>query len=265
MLHGHHPVYSALKAQRRHFETLFMRMSVFKLLSEPSDAPALSTSKENITNLELLKKVWDLASDTQLPIVPVHKSKLDKLCSYGVHQGLVAQCSPLEVPQSSNHSLNRDTFHAPRLWLLIDNVVDPMNIGALIRSAVYFGVDKVILSTNCSKLSPVVSKASSGAMEFANIEIVFDIADCVSAMREADWSIIGTSCDAEKSSNIIEKTKEQDTAVIIGSESRGVDSRTLELCTQLYSIPPDVGCPNYIDSLNVSVASGIILNQLRKT
>ena len=264
MLHGLHPVYSGLTMRRRAFERLYMRTSTFKMLSEPLHDTTLPTSKENIPNIDLLKQIWNLANEAGLPIMPVNKSKLDKLCSYGIHQGLVGVCSALEVPEFSVQSLEKTDAEVPRLWLLIDNVVDPMNIGAILRSAVYFGVDKIVLSNNCSKLSPVVSKASAGAMEFAAIETVQNVFEALIAMRQKNWDIIGTSCNADKTSQLLKPAvSNKDTVVIIGSESRGVNSEILAQCTQICSVHPHVNCPEYIDSLNVSAASAIILSKLR--
>lgn len=270
-LHGHHPVYSAMITKKRSFQSLYMRASIYKQLSEgaiSSPHQTLHTSKENITNIAMLQEIWQMAHDTGLPIVPVNKSKLDRLVNYGIHQGLALESMSLPLMTFDHHTIEYEhktdnpSKLPTKLWVLVDNVVDPMNIGSLIRSSVFFGVDEILLSTNCSKLSPVVSKASSGAMEFAPIKTVTDIVDLVTTLRRLDWDVIGTACHSDKAGSMETLQRRNNTLLVIGSESRGVTDEILELCTQHVTIFPHNNCPAYIDSLNVSVASAILLQQL---
>jgi len=253
LLFGTHPVYAALQGNRRQFSHLYVRMSLYKELQNVHTSQVLST---------IVKNIYQQVLSLSIPIIPADKRRLDKLSAYGVHQGLILSSSPIAVDHI--HPITSNSKSSSAVWMLICNVVDPMNLGGLIRSAVYLGVDKVILSPNCSKLSPVVSKASSGAMEVAPLSYVTDTCELLLQLRNSGWNVLGTtSSDDSESVPLSSVTLNQSTVLIVGNEGKGIDENVTNCCTHLINISSHSTCPSHVDSLNVSVAGAIILNHLK--
>ncbi|XP_067929169.1 rRNA methyltransferase 1, mitochondrial-like [Watersipora subatra] len=256
-LFGVHPIFSALQAKRRTFGILYLRMSLYKAFM---DSVSLHTKHPEM-QAQILGRIWSEISRLNIPIMPVNKRKLDKLANCGVHQGLVLTVSSLAIQETNNHSL-LISHHPGSVWILINKVCDPMNLGALIRTAVYFGVDKILISANCSRLSPVVSKASSGAMEFACMERVNDIERVIATLVDAGWEVVGSSCSSKSSVPLSDLSSHKKTLLIVGNEGHGIEEDVLSLCTKTVTISSGKDCPSLINSLNVSVAAGVLLNQL---
>lgn len=255
-LYGYHPIIAALKTNRRQFHELYVRDSLYKLLAEQKYHSAL------------VQQIHQEILDRDMAMVPVNKARLDKLTQYAMHQGLCVKVTPYVpsafTPKDLDVSESGNTESAPLLWLLIDRVKDPMNVGALLRNSVFFGTSLILTTPQCSKLSPVVSKASSGAMESALIRRVSNPARLLCTLQSSGWNIVGAVCDStnSRSLNDLSKSIAGNTIVIIGSEGFGIDEDIKEHCTHFLHIQPYPTCPDLLDSLNVSVASGIILHSL---
>ena len=254
-LYGIHPIFSALEANKRTFETLYVRLSTYKRFTDDT----ISNSESFGALSGLSNSIWREVHERGISILPVHKNKLDKLANYGMHQGLVMMSSPLRLPWISGKTLHSNAQNGG-LWILINKVFDPMNLGALIRTATYFGVSNILISSNCSRVSPVVSKASSGAMEFAPIQSVKNIGRVISTLVELGWDVVGTSCSTEGTVPLSQVSPRKNTLVIIGNEGYGVDEEVLDMCTTKVNIPASSSCPVLVDSLNVSVAAGVVLH-----
>lgn len=255
---GIHPVSCALEARRRTFKAFLLRHSLFKKLSDTTKL----RDDHPLTTANMLINIWLEVHKLGIPILPVHKNKLDKLSNFGVHQGMALVASPLQLETINPGAINYDKGGC-NLWILVDQVFDPMNFGGLIRTAVYFGVSKILMSSNCSRLSPVVSKASSGAMEFVPIQHVGDIKELVLALQGLNWHVVGTTCNSKNSISLSQLTRKRDILVIVGNEGSGVDKEVLSLCSTLVTIPANEHCPPAVDSLNVSVATGVVLSHLQ--
>ena len=252
ILFGIHPIHSALARGRRLFKNIFIRTTLHRQLAYPE-------SNLDTPDGQGLSDIWKCTTGLGLPVSPVNNSKLDKLAKYGIHQGICAMVSPYQSQCIDNSDVGVTT--RPVLWLLIDNVKDPMNMGALVRSAVYFGVGKLIVSPSCSRLSPVVSKASAGAMEYGDIYQVRNSAQLLEELKASGWDILGAVCSSDNSTHLSEiRSVNRNTLLIIGSESRGVDNSLLDYCNRLVNISAAPGAPPYLDSLNVGVATGVMLN-----
>ncbi|XP_054898908.1 rRNA methyltransferase 1, mitochondrial [Poeciliopsis prolifica] len=181
--------------------------------------------------------VCEEARRREVPVSRVNKKNLDKMSSGGVHQGVCLQASPLNFLTLDSES---DTSGPGiPLWLVLERIQDPMNLGAILRSAYFLGVDRVISTLRHScPLSPVVSKASSGVME---------------AMR-----VYG--CDSLE--DMLRTKVTRPTMLLMGSEGEGLSGKLLSVCQTLLTIPAGRDLAPGIESLNVSVAAGIMLHSL---
>ncbi len=129
------------------------------------------------------------------------------------------------------------------------------------------GVDQVVVcAKNSAPLSPVVSKASSGAMELMNIYSTNNLMRFLDACQEQGWQVVGTSLD-DTAVELTRMTLDQPTILVLGNEGVGIRKNILNRCTQLVKIPMGTLETNpvvrkHVDSLNVSVTGGIILHHI---
>ena len=143
------------------------------------------------------------------------------------------------------------------LVLILDDLDDPRNIGACYRTANAVGVDMVVISKNRISLnSPVISKVSSGASELTNTAIVSNIAQFIDKLKQNGFWIYGSSDTAKK--DYREVDYQESTAIVIGSEGKGMRELTAKKCDHVITIPIN----GKVESLNVSVACGVVLYEV---
>ena len=152
-----------------------------------------------------------------------------------------------------------DGLESP-LILVLDGVTDPHNFGACLRSAEAFGVSCVIVPKDHSApLNQVARKTSSGASELIPVVKVKNLARCLRRLQQDGFWIIGAA--GESSANMCKAFNQGPLALVMGSEGSGLRRLTRDVCDALVSIPM-LGC---IESLNVSVAAGVLLYDLQNT
>lgn len=142
------------------------------------------------------------------------------------------------------------------LILILDNIIDPRNLGACVRSAAVSGVDAVIINKHqCAPTNAIAHKVSAGGFEVLNIFHVTNLVNCIKYLKENRMQILGLSEHAKVL--YYDEDLRQPTALIMGSEETGVRQKTLEICDNVICLS---GNTNF-KSLNVSVATGVILNE----
>jgi 23S rRNA (guanosine2251-2'-O)-methyltransferase len=225
---------------------------------------ALRNNRENVLQLWVqqgrhdgrIRRLIDLATSAGIAIEAISTDRLANKCEGERHQGVVARLRSGERPVFELEDLlERDEL----LLLVLDEVQDPHNIGACLRTADAVGADAVIVSKNRSPgLTPVVVKVASGAADHTPYLQVSNLARALEKMRDAGVWVIGTSGDTVTTLYDCQLTKRM--AVIMGSEGKGMRRLTREACDQLVSIP----MLGSVESLNVSVATGVTLFELRR-
>jgi len=163
-------------------------------------------------------------------------------------QGEVSKLTEFLKGQSSDQSL----------VLVLDGITDPQNLGAILRSADQFGVDLVILPSRRSvKVNSTVLKTSAGAGIYVNVCEVTNIVRSLEALKEKGFWIYGAGMDGEPvwNSSVTGRT-----VLVLGAEGRGISRLVGEKCDTFVRIPT----MGHIDSLNVSVAAGILLYEYRR-
>ena len=140
------------------------------------------------------------------------------------------------------------------LLVVLDQVQDPGNLGAIIRSAHALGAAGLILTRNRSaSVTRGAVRSSAGASELVRIARVTNLARCLDSLREADYRVLGAAGDA--GTPLVEIDWRGPCAMVLGNESRGLRRLTREHCDQLFSIPMAAE----FDSLNVSASAAIAL------
>ena len=147
--------------------------------------------------------------------------------------------------------------HNNPTFLVIDNVIDPRNLGACIRSAAASNVAGVIINKHhCSPITPLVRQVSAGGAEAIQIFTVTNLINALKHFENLGYLILGTSEHAETMHTQLDLNKP--TLVIMGSEEDGVREKTLDKCSQICTLSRNKS----INSLNVSVATGVILFEI---
>lgn len=138
------------------------------------------------------------------------------------------------------------------LFVIMDEINDPGNVGAIIRTAEAVKADGVVLpSRRNSGMNATVAKAASGALEYMQIARVTNMSRAIEQIKEAGIWVYGLDVKAKKT--YIEQDFNRPVAVVIGNEEKGLRRLTMESCDELVSIP----VPGNVESLNVSVSLGV--------
>ncbi|MCH2191281.1 MAG: 23S rRNA (guanosine(2251)-2'-O)-methyltransferase RlmB [Gammaproteobacteria bacterium] len=202
----------------------------------------------------------DQATQLGLAIHPVDKRDLVKRCGSEQHQGIALEVVPKR--DGNEHDLGNfliKTFEqkAP-LLLILDQVQDPHNFGACLRTADAAGVDAVVVAKdNSSPMTPVVQKVASGAAETMPVFRVSNLARTLEMLKKSGLWLIGTS---DKASHSIYQSKlDGPIGLIMGAEGKGMRSLTEKKCDSLVSLPM---AGVVVSSLNVSVATGVCLYEI---
>ena len=205
-----------------------------------------------------MQELLQLANRLKIPVEIRPKKDLDAWAGEGVHQGVVAEFTgQLHFSESDLDTLlERD--EPPRLLLALDGVQDPHNIGAILRTAEIFGVGACISPKDrAGDLTAVVRKVASGGAELVPFIRITNLARALKNLQDNDYWVVGLS--GEGGSSIYDFSPPQKVCLVMGSEGEGLRRLTRDTCDELCHIPMF----GSIESLNVSVATGIALSVIR--
>jgi len=202
-----------------------------------------------------IQELDQLAKQNNIEVVLQGSSFFQNNFSEMNHQSVAIIC---HKRLEENENFLENLFEKDNLLLLIlEHITDPHNVGACIRTAAAAGVDAVIVPKNRScHLTPTVRKISSGGAELIPFVVVTNIVRTINKLQSAGVMIYGTDMKASKLHNEI--TYDNKSALIIGSEDKGLKRLTLEKCDEIIRIK----MPGRIESLNASVSTGIMLFQM---
>lgn len=200
-----------------------------------------------------VKSVTEALDTLQVRWQAVHRKELDERVS-GVHQGIVAQVGESrEWSEDDLFALLADLDKPPFL-LILDGVTDPHNLGACLRTADAVGVQAVIVPKDKSaSLTPTARKVACGAAETVPLVRVTNLARFLRTLKDQGVWLIGTAGEADSSLHQADFTGP--VALVMGAEGKGMRRLTREHCDLLINIP----MLGHVDSLNVSVATGVCL------
>lgn len=197
------------------------------------------------------------AKEANIRVIQADDARLSSMVGTRRHQGVVANAAPLALARTLDELL--DAIEGPPLLLLLDGITDPHNLGACLRVADGAGAHAVIAPKDRAVgLNATAAKVASGAAETVPYITVTNLARTMRQLQERDIWIAGTAEDAPKS--LYEADFTGGTALVMGSEGEGMRRLTREHCDLLVSVPMF----GAVESLNVSVASGICLYEARR-
>ena len=199
-----------------------------------------------------MRQFIERAKEAGVRLIEADGLRLSKLAGSHGHQGVAALVQPMEQAHSLDDLL--DSLSEPPLLLVLDGVTDPHNLGACLRVADGAGAHAVIApKDHAAGLNATVSKVASGAAETVPYFMVTNLARTLNELKERNIWIIGTAGESDKS--IYQVDLKGPTALVLGAEGPGMRQLTRKTCDELVHIPMH----GAVDSLNVSVASGVCL------
>lgn len=186
----------------------------------------------------------------------VDKERLDQMSQTGHHQGVIAQCAAYEYAEVEDIlQIARDKNEDPFI-ILLDNIEDPHNLGAIIRSANLAGAHGVIIPKNRAVgLTATVARCSAGALNYTPVAKVTNMARCIEDLKkEGIWF----ACADMDGQVMYKQNLTGPIGLVIGNEGDGVSRLVKEKCDYICQIP----MKGDIDSLNASVAAGVLMYEV---
>jgi 23S rRNA (guanosine2251-2'-O)-methyltransferase len=237
LLYGLSPVLEALRARRR---------PISKLLLASGVQPAR------------LQEVIKLAQQAHVGIERRERRVLDELTHGANHQGLVAVLAQTgTAPKAATYTAAEEilaSLSAQPLLVLLDNIEDPHNLGAILRTCEGAGVDGVFIPEHrAAGLNETVAKTSAGAVEYVRVARVTNLVPLMAELKQRGLWVVGVEGGTATSYTAFDL--KVPLALVLGSEGHGLRRLVKERCDALLSIPMH----GHINSLNVSVATGIVL------
>lgn len=223
VLYGVHPVVEALRNPHRRFRRLLATENALRRLQE---------------------EVGALPLEAEL----VRPSEIDRLLTPdSVHQGLYLVCDPLPSP-------DLDSLPDDAVVLALDQITDPHNVGAILRSAAAFGAAAVIVTIRHSPAATgVLAKSASGALEHVPVVAVRNLGDALETLGKRGFLRLGFDSDGDVALDDV--ALRRPLVMVMGAEGKGLRQRTRELCDHIARLE----VPGAITSLNVSNATAIAL------
>ncbi len=228
LIYGKNPVIEALRASRK-IETIYLLDHLDETFFEGYD----------IRGIRMEKKT---------------RGQMDALFP-GVHQGVGARVAPYD-DVSLQHVLKKTK---KKLFVMLDEITDPHNVGAIIRTAAAFKADAVILQKRRgSAITPTVVKVSSGGIEHVDIVRVTNLNQTIETLKKHDIWVVGAALDGDTTLENV--PHEANLCLVLGSEGKGLRRLVRKHCDMTVNIP----MLGEVESLNVSVACGILLYDITR-
>jgi 23S rRNA (guanosine2251-2'-O)-methyltransferase len=197
--------------------------------------------------------ILKLARERKIIVQRTDKRQLDRLAENGIHQGVVAMTAPYAFYELDDMMKEISTETDQPLLLILDQITDPHNYGAILRVAECCGVNGIVIGKHRSSvLSPVAIKASAGASEYVRIAKVTNISDAIRTLKKQNYWVAGADMAGD---NMTQCNLTGALAVVIGNEGSGITQNVKKQCDFFISIP----MKGKIASLNASVATAVVL------
>lgn len=207
---------------------------------------------------EKIEQLKTLAQSQSVPVKWVPKQKLDTLSDHGVHQGILLAITPYQYLTIDELIEQVALVEAPFL-LILDSLEDPHNFGSILRTADASGVSGVVIPKHRSVgITPVVTKASTGAVEYVPIARVTNLSQTIKQLKDSGYWIFGTDMEG---TDYRQWKVDGPIALIIGNEGKGMSAGLKKEVDEMLTIP----MTGHVQSLNAGVAAGLLMYEvLRK-
>ena len=202
-----------------------------------------------------IEDIIQLAQQKNIPVLTKKNAALSQLLPGISHQGIVALAEPFAYTELAR--LTDTPQKNPALLMLLDHITDEGNLGAIIRTAVFFGAHGLIIPKDRSAgITPKVLKRSSGTCSHLPIARVVNLGRTLDILIKKGFWIIGAAGDGRES--VYGFDWNRDVVLVLGSEQKGLSRTVQKRCHEIVSIPGS----GLAESLNVAVAGGVILSEI---
>ena len=238
LIYGIHPVREALRASHLQFQKIFVG-------TRHPHPP--------------LQSVLDLAHQRNIPLTWVTGETLTKMAKGGVHQNIAAIVQEPVYAELEELLSRWKNEGGKALFLILDGIQDPQNLGSLIRTGLGCGVHGMIIPKDRAVgITPAVTKASAGATAHLPTARVVNLATTIDRLRKEGIWVYGASGEAKE--RVDQLDLNLDLAIVIGAEGKGIRPLVKKKCDRLFSIP----MRGPITSFNASVSGGMILYEVMR-
>ena len=238
IIYGIHPVREALTSPSLRFQKI--------LVSARNPSPSLQT-------------ILDLAQKRNVPLAFTDRETLDKMVKGGLHQNIIGIVEETPYADLENILARPKKEEIKALFLILDGIQDPQNLGSLMRTALGCGVHGMIIPKDRAVgITPAVIKASAGAAAHMPVARVVNIATTIDHLKKEGIWIYGASGEAKDW--IYDLDLNIDLAIVIGAEGKGIRPLVKKKCDRLFSIP----MKGPVSSFNASVSGGMILYEVMR-
>ncbi|MCG7595352.1 23S rRNA (guanosine(2251)-2'-O)-methyltransferase RlmB [Mycobacterium sp. PSTR-4-N] len=254
---------AARQAQGRHkrtddTETVLGRNPVVECLRAGVPATALYVALGADSD-ERLTEAVQTAADRGIAILEVPKHDLDRIAANGLHQGIALQVPPYAYAHPDDLLAQAKKDVAPPLLVALDNISDPRNLGAIVRSVAAFGGHGVLIPQRRSaSVTAVAWRTSAGAAARTPVARATNLTRALKQYADAGIQIVGLDAGGDTAIDDIDGSGP--IMVVVGSEGKGLSRLVRETCDAIVSIP--MAGPT--ESLNASVAAGVVLAEIAR-
>ena len=208
---------------------------------------------------ERLTESVRLAADSGISILEVPRHDLDRIAANGLHQGIALQVPPYQYAHPDDMLTAATKDSAPALMVALDNISDPRNLGAIVRSVAAFGGHGVLIPQRRSaSVTAVAWRTSAGAAARMPVARATNLTRTLKNWADAGLQIVGLDADGDTAVDELDGTGPM--VVVVGSEGKGLSRLVRENCDAVVSIP--MAGPT--ESLNASVAAGVVLAEIAR-
>ncbi len=234
--------------------TVFGYHSIEEMLKRAAGAATLFVSREN----SRIRGLRDLAASAGVPVSEVEEAELTRLCGSPAHKGAVLALEKPPAPVTDLRGWLASFRGDAALALVLDHIMDPQNLGAILRSADQFRAELVVVpSRRSAQETEAVAKVSSGASAYVPLIVVPNIPTALDLLKEHGFWIHGADTSGEPASSADFRGR---ICLVLGGEGQGMRRLVREKCDLLVRIPAG----GHVDSFNVSVAAGILMYEVRR-
>lgn len=239
-------------------ELVVGRNPVIECLHAKVPATALYVA-EGTKNDERLAEAVHTCADRGISVLEVSRAELDRMTGNGMHQGIGLQIPPFQYTQVEDLIERTASAPQPGLIVALDNITDPRNLGAVIRSVAAFGGHGVIIPERRSaSVTAVAWRTSAGTAARLPVAKATNMVRSLKQFQQAGYQVVGLDAGGDHTLDTYDGTTP--TVIVVGSEGKGLSRLVADTCDTIMSIP----MAKWVESLNASVAAGVVLSEFAR-
>jgi 23S rRNA (guanosine2251-2'-O)-methyltransferase len=210
-------------------------------------------------NDDRLSEAVHTSSERGIPVLEVSRDELDRMTGNGMHQGIGLQVPPYQYAEVDDLIQRAQDSGRPGLVVVLDNITDPRNLGAVIRSVAAFGGHGVVIPERRSaSVTAVTWRTSAGTAARLPVARATNLVRALKQFQQNGYQVVGLDAGGRHTLDTYDGTTP--VVVVVGSEGKGLSRLVGETCDDILSIP----MAGKVESLNASVAAGVVLSEFAR-